>query len=507
MKKLLCFVLSSLMLISAASCASPNDKTSDTTNNSSHATAEDTLPVSEAETEDPSYICDIPEDLDYDGDTVVVLYDDVTGRRDEMNPAEEGGVVSDAVHARNIAVEEDLGVKLDMVTLGNIVGALKSDFKAGTETYDLITCSTKASIIPAMEGYYLDLNRLEYIDTSKSYWTKGYNDMVTFTDANMQFLASGPMALSMFRYMFLTIYNKQLFEDYRVDDPYEVIKQGKWTLDYQYSIMNGKYVEMDADNKRGEADFYGFVTGDTISVDPYMVAADVHLIIKDPATGMLQYTTEATQRLSDLCDKVQKIYSDSGTYKYSGAGYDDVQKTYIIKHFIDERAMMATTLFLQLELNIDELTNLTYGIAPIPKFDEAQENYGSYVQDQVSSFGISGAISSIDRRNELAAVLEAIAYHSYLLVRPAYYDTALTERYMQDPQSSEVLDLMFDSLSFDFASSCCNIFVNCVIRDNLRPLLSGTHNTIGSSTRSWVNTVNRVLQRQYNPILEELKPD
>jgi hypothetical protein len=64
---------------------------------------------------------------------------------------------------------------------------------------------------------------------------------------------------------------------------------------------------------------------------------------------------------------------------------------------------------------------------------------------------------------------------------------------MQDPQSKEVLDTIFDTLYFDFSSTCSNIFTSCVIRDNLRPILSGKKNTVSSSTRSWQRNIERAL--------------
>ena len=137
------------------------------------------------------------------------------------------------------------------------------------------------------------------------------------------------------------------------------------------------------------------------------------------------------------------------------------------------------------------------------KFSEIQKSYYSYVQDQVSCFGISSVVGDTDRQEMLAAVLEAMAYHSYKLVRPAYYETALSERYMQDPQSKEVLDTIFDTLCFDFSSSCSNIITGCVIRDNLRPILSGTNTNISSSTRSWQRQVERALEK-YNAGLAEI---
>jgi hypothetical protein len=284
------------------------------------------------------------------------------------------------------------------------------------------------------------------------------------------------------------------------------VKAGEWTLDYQLSIAKDHYVDKDGDAKASEGDFYGFITGDTISVDPYMVASDIHMITKDPDTGDMIYNAAAVAELSDLCDKLHLLYQNESTYVYKGATYDDVPYNYIIDHFTDGNALMVTTMFLKMETNYDALAALSYGIAPMPKFDTLQESYYSYVQDQVSCFGISAVVGDTDRQEMLAAVLEAMAYHSYKLVRPAYYETALSERYMQDPESKEVLDMIFDTLYFDFSSTCSNVFTSCVIRDNLRPILSGLNNRpVTSTTKSWQRTVEKHLV-SYNEKLESIKP-
>ncbi len=141
--------------------------------------------------------------------------------------------------------------------------------------------------------------------------------------------------------------------------------------------------------------------------------------------------------------------------------------------------MMATLMFWNMEHNIEQLATLTYGIAPIPKFSKTQE-YRSYVQDQVSSFGISAGVGGDDRRRSWHAVLEAMAYHSYNIVRPAYYTNTLSTRYMQDPQSEEILNLIFKSLSFDFSQTCSNILSGSCLRDMMRPIMSGNRNTVSS---------------------------
>lgn len=497
MKKLLCLLLAALMLLSLVACGENID---DPAVNESKE--QDT--VNEVETADQNYVCDLPSDLNYNGEAIGILYADVNNKGDELVSEEYGlGVVSDAVYERNLAVQEWLKVEFEFypetdATL--VVNSQTLDIQSGQGDYDLVANGTYLSVQPALEGKYINLTPLENIDTSKHYWTQGYNDMVTFTDEDMQFLASGPIAISMFRFMYLTLYNKTLFTDNQIPDLYETVKEGKWTLDYQYSIVKDHYVDKDGNSKASEGDFYGFVTGDTISVDPYMVAADIHMITKDADTGDLMFNSEALANLSDLCDKVQLLYNDASTYVYKGSTMDDVPYNYIIEHFTDGNALMVTTMFLKMETNFESLAALSYGIAPMPKFSEIQKSYYSYVQDQVTCFGISSVVGDTERQEMLAAVLEAMAYHSYKLVRPAYYETALSDRYMQDPQSKEVLDTIFDTLYFDFSSSCSNIITSCVIRDQLRPILSGKKNTVSSSTRSWSRSVERALEK-YNETL------
>lgn len=502
MKRFLCLFLVLFMTLSLFACGSTVDDpvATETTQKESGA---------EQVTDDPNYVCDLPSDLDYEGETVGILYINLFNKGTELVSEELGlGIVSDAVFERNLIVEEQLGITYEyypetIVTRVAEVQAL--DIQSGLGDYDIVVNGTYLAVQPSLEGKYINLSDLDYIDTSKHYWTQGYNDMVTFTTDNMQFLASGPMAISMFRFMYLTLYNKTLLESYQIPDLYDTVMNGEWTMDYQYSVIKDHYVDKDGDSKSSTGDFFGFITDGIILMDPYMVSCDVAMIVKDPDTRELQYNAGAVKKLSDVVDKVQRLYNDESTYVYtpSDNGYDTVFTSHMMDHFAANNTLMATTLFLVMENNFGSIADMSYGIAPIPKFDTNQKDYHSYVQDQVSSFGISAVVSDLDRQEMLAAVLEAMAYHSYNLVRPAYYEVTLSERYMQDPQSNEILKLIFDSLKFDFSSSCSNIIPSLVIRDHLRPILTGKTNTVSSSTKSWARQVQKALDK-YNESLDEI---
>jgi len=492
-KRMGCLLLAAVLLGSAVSCA--DGEIEEPTEERTKAI------VDEAVTEDPRYTCSLPDDLSFEGQTVNMILPAAEVHADEfICESLGGGVVSDAVYERNLAVENMLGLDLEFYE-GQVIVDVDRDIKSGAGEYELVANYTFQACVPAIEGQYLNLSAFENIDTSKLYWNQGYNEMSTFTSEDIQYLASGPMAITMFRYAFLTLYNRTLFDEYKIDDLFETVKNNQWTLDYQYSLLKNHYADTDGNGEVSKDDFFGFVTGDTISVDPYMVTSDIHMIVRDPSTGDLTFNSEGVPRISDLCDKLQLIYNDQSTYAYKSMD-DIIVSNCVIDHFTAGKALMATTLFYKMETSYEDLGAMAYGVAPIPKYDEHQENYHSYVQAEVTSFGISAGVGDPDRQEKCAATLEALAYYSNLLVRPAYYETVLSERYMQDPESVEMLDLIFDTLDFDFASCWSDILGSANIRNGLRSILSGKNNTVSSAFRGWQRSIERQLGLYNDQIIE-----
>ncbi len=496
MKKLLCLLLSGLMLTGMVACGETTDDPADDPKETQAATA------AEGETEDPAYSLGLDPGLKYNKDQVSIIYPKNTNFVSEIYAEKLGnGVVSDSVYERNLAVEERLNIKLACNEDEDVIGSLTKDIQSGLGDFQLVSNYTFTTVPAIVEGKFLNLTPLENLDMEKAYWSDGFSSLVTFTDDDMQFLVTGAPSISLYRLTYVTLYNKSLFKDNQIPDLYDTVVNGEWTLDKQYSITKDHYVDADHDGAVSDGDFYGFVTGNCVSVDPYMVATETYLVIREADTGELAYNPAAAAKLVEVCDKVQLLYNNDSTYAYDGADHDNTTTKDVISHFAKENALMVTTMFAQMEMNYADLAPLSYGIAPMPKFDTNQKNYGSYVQDQVTCFGISAVVGDPAQQEMCAATLETMAYYSNMLVRPAYYDTALSERYMQDPESKEILDLIFDTVYFDFSSTCANM-LTVVTRDSLRPLLSGTTNTIASSTKTWekaiknsMKTINRKLEK------------
>lgn len=153
---------------------------------------------------------------------------------------------------------------------------------------------------------------------------------------------------------------------------------------------------------------------------------------------------------------------------------------------------MATTQFLGIERRIGSLADVAYGIVPMPKLTKEQKEYRTFVQDQVTAFGVSAAIGDEARQSVLGAVMESIAYNSNKTVRPAYYDSAMSLRFMQDPQSRYMLDMMFEVLAFDYS-----YYTNLdTIRDGLHSMLYTTNPNVVSNNKKWSKAAKNELNKQ-----------
>ena len=153
--------------------------------------------------------CDLPKDLSFDNAEISFLYADTQGKNDELVSDGNSGLISEAVFERNELVRNQLRVKLSFLPSeeDSVATKLENDVASGLGSYDIVVNGTYRAVSPALSGHYQNLSAVDYIDTSKSYWTQGFNDLVTFTPQRKQYLASGAAAISMFRYVFLTLYN------------------------------------------------------------------------------------------------------------------------------------------------------------------------------------------------------------------------------------------------------------------------------------------------------------
>ena len=448
---------------------------------------------SELETELTDWL---PDDLNYEGDEITII----SRYREGWTSGEiavEGLTsepVNDAVYERNRAVEERLGVEIVSIEENNndpgvVVNKVATAVKSGTHEYDIMAAACYTAIDQSLSGTFVDLRGTEYLDFEKPWWSQGFNEVVEYNDA--QYAVTGDIVLSLYRFAFVTIFNKDIFTDVGQPFLYEAVENGSWTLDKQISLIPLFHKDNGNGVQDREGDIYGLVSNDYISVDPYWSSCMVD-IIKKNGDGDYEIVFK-TDKLHSVCDKTLRLFYECGdaTYNFKHEGLDDEQ-AYIRDMFANSYAAMATVRILELEAGSIRNMDDEFGVVPMPKFDQAQSDYRTLLHDQFTVLCIPTTIPE-KRLDEMSAVLEAMASMSYKTVRPAYYETTLRTKIAQDPQSAEMFDVIVDNVYIDAGIIYTNALAS--VHDKFRKIMGEGKNTVSSDYAKLDKQVERALIR------------
>ncbi len=134
-----------------------------------------------------------------------------------------------------------------------------------------------------------------------------------------------------------------------------------------------------------------------------------------------------------------------------------------------------------------------YGILPIPKYDEEQENYSTLTSFPYTLYGIP-----IDARDAdmSSAVLELLAAEGYKTVSPAYFEIALKIKYTSDDNASKVYDIIKGSICYDFGR---------VYSDSIKgsPVFA-FRSAVTDNNTNWMSKMESI-KNQYEAGLAEIK--
>lgn len=502
MKRKLSLILAALML-AMSFCACANDGSNDGQTTTAPNVADTTAPTAGDTTapveEGPSD--PLPADLKFTGETVRFLARDRDWMDDEIAVDDiNGEVVNDAIFKRNQTVEDRLGITITTFKTGGtdqyaISNLLKTLVLSGTDEHDIFHNSVYSTIMYTGDNIFHNLYDFEYLNLENPWWSQGFNEEASI--GNAQYMATGDISLSLKRMTFVTFFNQQLFKNFNVENIYDVVRDGKWTLEYQGNIATQMYQDLNGNQQRDQEDAYGFMTnGDQIGVDAYWSSCDLD-ILRKTADNDYEYAVNI-DRLSQAVSAInQLIWENDGSWSVPKGGSDKEQDT-IAQLFSSGNVGMVTLRLMEAEGAYLRDMKDAYGILPIPKLDETVQEYYSYAHDQFNAFGIPLTLKE-DRYDVVGATMEYMAYQSMKTVMPAYYEIALKTKYASDAESGEMLDLIFKNFKVD-AGVLYTKNINSV-HQALRTLVGNNNSNVASQFKAFERVVPKQLDKMQEKIL------
>ncbi|MBE6613172.1 MAG: carbohydrate ABC transporter substrate-binding protein [Ruminococcaceae bacterium] len=391
---------------------------------------------------------DLP-DVNYGGYTFTIAFRDQGGydwmgdiKADEQN----GDVVNDAKFNRNRAVEEQLGITIEPYLMsGDAYGnsAVASIMADDTE-YDLIAPHAHIAWGTYIsQGLALNWsNHMTYCDFDKPWWDQDSRKSLSVEESI--YTMAGDFSYYAFAYTRALVFNKSILTDLGEDMPYQAVLDGKWTFDEFNRLCQTSINDLNGDSSFDLGnDRYGYVTNWWGGPIAFLYAGGGRTSGKD--ANDIPYFTLGDERSVDIYEKFFSIMNTNGMQTVMSSSTEEATKA-----FTDGQL-----LFTDMPLfNMEILRSMQddWGILPLPKLDEEQDNYGSIVDAGVQLYIVPVNSENPERTS---AVLEAMSYEGWKTVIPAFYETALQGKYARDDESVQMLDIIKNSRVFDFGYFTC----------------------------------------------------
>ncbi|MCQ2426254.1 MAG: hypothetical protein MJ070_08920 [Lachnospiraceae bacterium] len=395
----------------------------------------------EAETVDPNTVADLP-DMNLEGYLYSVLHWYVNGWENRMNidiyaEAPNADPINDAVYNRNTRLTEKYNFEIDYTTLAHneVVNAMRQGVNTGDDLYDLVYARLTDVAGVVTEGDCLDFETaFEYVDLDKAYWDQSMRKELSF--ANHSFLMASSYNIIDEDATAALAFNKTIARDNNIPDVYGLASTGAWTFDALEDIMLGFESDINGDGVLKEADdVFAFLGGKDVSPSFYFGGGG-RLTEKDD-DDLPEYVFN-TEENYDIFTRVCDImYEPNFLNHHTISNTDD---NYYRQLFIDGHG-----LFFWMRMDDPRIMRgeeaIDFGILPIPKYEEEQDNYYSMVSRHTTGF--MSVLICEQNPDIVGFIMEAMAAASYKDLTSAYYDVTLKGKSARDDESQDMLDIIF----------------------------------------------------------------
>ena len=380
------------------------------------------------------------DDADFGGRTFRILGDDACA---DFYIIEEqtGDVLDDAVYERNLAVTERFNIKLEAEVFeeSQMSKTLKNSVMAADDAYQLFSGHIIYAGNAVCDNVYYNLYDIPHINFDKPWWSQSNIEDLTYD--GKAFIAMGDFALTTIASTYAFYYNKQIAAEYDLANMYDIVNEGKWTVDKLSEISKQVYRDLNGDGAADENDMYGFTMWARSPVNTFLWSFGEKLGKKQAdGTIALDYyngkVVEIYQKLYDLFCVNETTYSRTETD----------QNTPIRQMFTNNRALFIADTFDFVAKQLRDFET-DYGIIPYPKWDEAQESYYTMVDGGHEGIAIPVSVADPDF---VGTITEALNAESYKRTIPVYYDIVLKSKGSRDEESVAMLDMIFAGRVFDF---------------------------------------------------------
>ncbi len=402
----------------------------------------------------------IPEIKNWGGQTVNILGYEGTGRVYAQcqidTEVTNGEAVNDAFYKRNELIKQNFGIDVNIIVPDqgeSNLEILEKDIKSGLHEIDAVVSGVQYLAPLAIDGQLVDLggDDIKYLNLDKSWWDQNIHDDASLNDRD--YFITGDALVNDDEATYAVFFNKDIAKKYGIDNLYDIVNRGDWTLDTMYEMIK-KVSNTQTKTWGTESDSLWGMVSQAYDILSFMHGFDQKYVDNSGEVPVLRIDQTANitafQKIHEvLNDDVRVAVADYYRSQYT-EGNDLYERMYG-----DEKAIFANgnALFMPNSIAIVNETlfretEISFGILPTPKFSKEQDSYITSVNVyQCDVFAVP--ISNVDKLDVTCYALEAMAFLGEKYVTDEYYTRTVSLKRLKDAQDSEMLDLVFNNKTYD----------------------------------------------------------
>ena len=441
MKKLLSIIVSVILLV-LVSCNKNNKMESE--NNQPTLTADNSEQITESLKETETTYIESLGNQNFDGASYVYAF---APQGNLPLGVEEltGDVINDAIYRRDLKVGDTYNISIKYKECENSPQTgedVANCAYAGDYFSDLYrdALSTGNAYMGTAfrEGALYNMLEVPYLQLNKSWWSQLLYEQLQYN--GKMFFTSGDIAVNSYMAPAATFMNHAVAGKYNINpnDIYKLVTDGIWTMDEMNKLTEGLHVDLNGDGVMNmNDDSYGVVLP-TVELNATMLMCSAGVKYSEIDENGNIVINLNTEKVLDRINKIKQCYDEVKA--------DDDWSPFRDITFKSDRALF----LVHFVTSADSLRDMEsdYSFLPMAKYDETQESYVSYTNPHSHSYvGIPLIQPDIERTGFVTEVLEVLSVE---MVRPAIYEKTLKGQLSRNPNSTEMLDIIFDTLYIDF---------------------------------------------------------
>lgn len=382
-------------------------------------------------------------------------------------------MITEAIITRNSVIGSLYNCKIKETKSDDTRVLISNDRATGQHNYDLSMRLMFEYGMPAYNIASLD------IDLSHSWWNQDFLDTFSFTKNGTKIVHSLSGKTDI--------------------DLYQTVKDGKWTVDKMLKLIEAAKVDVNGNStiSYDDGDICGLlINPNTRCQYGLFYGFGLKTVIKNENDEYECIDSNNTDlsRISSLIDLASSVY------KSPALGQTGELKS--VQALADGQSLFNVQWLIRLHSD-EELEN--YGIdfsekrlsvIPFPKYDESQENYGTYVSAR--GYGIRVPDTVVDLK-EISQFLEVFGYHSEKLLYPQYVKSLKTQS-LCDEGAGEMLEIVLNSLNFDYG----NFEENTGFISRIGEMIISGKNNLSKAAASAAKAANAALENAMNVSYEKM---